>query len=306
VELFHTRDPPKILKCLFHRVRDLATFEFDLNCTTNPDELNAQLFKLTLVTATSESLLLTKLLRENINREVDWAMEYRDRVRQVSRYMQGIADLIAFRRRFFAEGSKIPYVWLEDVHQVDSEQRPKEVDIQLSDSAWAAIQSLSQSLRSYESISADEYHANPNSSILEKQWRPTIHPIRHVVPRMITHLDKDRFYTAHPRLVGTSAQLCLCCARWLTAYDDSGGWHRKWMTSNPIHGMDVGADWAIGPGAPRFSSRLDDEVYEMVLQRVTGVLKGAGLLREIEIEVPNMNWDSMDVAELLDREDMWD
>jgi len=78
------------------------------------------------------------------------------------------------------------------------------------------------------------------------------------------------------------------------------------MTSNSIHGMDVGADWAIGPGAPRFRSRLDDEVYEMVLQRMTGVLKDARLLREIEVEVPDLKWDSMDVAELLDREDMWD
>jgi len=54
------------------------------------------------------------------------------------------------------------------------------------------------------------------------------------------------------------------------------------MTSNPVHGMEIGADWAFIGFVPwRFDSSLDDEVYEMALQRVTGVLKDVGLLRLI-------------------------
>src|SRR6266436_5982231 len=56
-QVFDTQVPFEILKGLFHRVRDRANFEVDPNCITNSDELNAQLDKFMLVTATVESLL---------------------------------------------------------------------------------------------------------------------------------------------------------------------------------------------------------------------------------------------------------
>jgi hypothetical protein len=307
-ELFNTRDPLEILKGLFHRVRDRANFEVDPKCTTNPDELSSHLDKFALVTATAECLLLTKFLTEHIDRGVGWALDYRTRVRQVSRYIQGITDLIGFRRRFILAGSNIHYVWLADVHGGGSEEEPNGVGLQLSDSAWTAIQNLSGSLRSYEAISNDDYYTNPKSPKLEGQWAPIIQPIRHVVPRMIFHLDRDQFYTAYPRLIGTSAQLCMCCALWLTEYDDSGGWRRKWKTSNREHGVDIGADWKLdGSAGTRLSLRADNDVYEVVRKRVIEVLKEAGLLQEAEVDVTSLagiKWNSVDVAELL--EDRWD
>ena len=306
MELFGTRDPLEILKGLFHRVRERANFEVDPTCTTNPDELNAQLEKFILVTATAESFLLTKFLRKNIDEEVDWALEYRARARQVSQYMQGLSDLIAFRRRFILAGSDIRYVWLADIIEANSGQESEGVPNQLSDSAWTAIQRVSESLRSYESISSDEYQTHPKASGLEEQWTVTTHPIRHVVPRMITHLDRDQFYTAYPRLIGCSTQLCICCARWLTEYDESGGWRRKWMASNP-KGTDVEANWSLGPWEPGLSSYANNEVYGMVFDRVTRVLKSLGLLREVKVEVSRLaevDWGTMDIPGLLG--DMWD
>lgn len=299
--LFDTQDPLEILKGLFHRIRDRASFQVEPNHISSSEELNAQLDKFILVTATAESLLLTKFFTKN--EQADWALEYRTRARQVSRYVYGITDLIAFRKRFILAGSDIRYVWLEDIDINEVEPVPNSEAIQLSDSAWTAIQRLSESLQSCELISSDEYHAHPKSSLLEEQWMSTIHPIRHAVPRMITLLDKDTSYMAYPRLIGSSAQLCLCCARWLTEYDDSGGWRTKWMASNPVREIDIGADWAlVGVEAPAW---MDGEVYEMVLQRVTRVLKDAELLRELHVHHEGLaEWCPSDTAGFLG--DMWD
>lgn len=291
-DLFRTRETLEILKGLFHRVRDRASFEVDPNRTASPDELNAQLDKFILVTATAECLLLTKFFKEKIKEAVDWALEYRTRVRQVTRYIQGLSDLISIRRRFIVAGSDIHYAWLQDALEVEVEQERTVDRIELSDSPLTAIQNLAESLTSYQPISSDEYRANPKSSGLEEQWIPAVRPIRHLVPRMVTYLDKDPFYKAHPRLIGTSSQLCLCCARWLTNYNYSGGWHIKWMASNPVHRVDIGADWGfIDPGASTSSSRTDIDVYEMVSVRVTRVLEDVGLLREVSEVSALGDWD---------------
>lgn len=75
------------------------------------------------------------------------------------------------------------------------------------------------------------------------------------------------------------------------------------MASNPVREIDIGADWAlVGVEAPAW---MDGEVYEMVLQRVTQVLKDAELLRELHVHHEGLaEWCPSDTAGFLG--DMWD
>ena len=154
---------------------------------------------------------------KNIDIEADWALEYRSRVEQVTCYVHGIGQLINLQRQYIKTGSDIPYAWQEEY----SDQETK--DAELSDSAWTAVKNLADKglLRSYQFVSSDEYHANPMSSQLESQWVSAIRPVRHVVPHMIIHLNEDSDYTVNPRIIGTSAQLCVCCAQWLKKYNNN-------------------------------------------------------------------------------------
>jgi hypothetical protein len=77
------------------------------------------------------------------------------------------------------------------------------------------------------------------------------------------------------------------------------------MASNPVREVDIGADWAlvdVDASAPKFW--VDGEVYEMVFQRVTRVLKDAELLREQVHHEDMAEWYQPDTAGLLG--DMWD
>jgi hypothetical protein len=69
------------------------------------------------------------------------------------------------------------------------------------------------------------------------------------------------------------------------------------MASNQVHEVDIGTNWSFicaEAPAPRFGV-IDDRVYEMVLQRVTRVLRAADLLHLVDHD----DWD-------LDAEMDWD
>jgi hypothetical protein len=298
-EFFSTREPFDILVRLFHRVREHASFEVDPNCTKDSDELKTQLDKFTALNGTAECLLKSTFLTKNIDIEADWALEYRSRVEQVTCYVHGIGQLINLRRRYIKAGSDIPYAWLEEY----SDQETKDAELQLSDSAWTAVKNLADKglLRSYQFVSSDEYNANPMSSQLESQWVSAVRHVRHVVPRMIIHLDDDSDYTVNPRIIGTSAQLCVCCAQWLKKYNDDFMTYPKpptWKASKPILSMDFGVDWGLEQKSNGRSRRADDAVFGMVLTGVTRVLENVGLLRkELPPARDNLQWDSVSESE---------
>ena len=231
-EFFDTRKPLNILERLFYRVRERASFEVDPNCTKDPDELKVQLDKFTALKASAGCLLNSTFLKKMADMEADWALEYKSQVERVTSYVHGIGQLIDRRRRCIKAGSDIPYVWLEY-----SDRETMHAELQPSDSAWTAIKNFAGLLRSYEFVSNDDYHANPVSPQLESQWISTINHVRHVVPRMVTCLDKDSDYTVNPRIIGTNAQLYICCAQWLKKYNDDYMTYPKppaWKASKPI------------------------------------------------------------------------
>jgi hypothetical protein len=293
-EFFNTREPLNILERLFYRVRERASFEVDPNCTKNPDELNVQLDKFTALKASAECLLNSTFLKRMVDMEADWALEYKSRVERVTSYVHGIGKLIDRRRRCIKAGCDIPYVWLEY-----SDRETMHAELQPSDSAWTAIKNFAGLLRSYEFVSNDDYHANPVSSQLESQWISTINHVRHVVPRMVTCLDKDSDYTVNPRIIGTNAQLCICCAQWLKKYNDDYRTYPKpptWKAGNPMLSVDVRMDWGLEQRSTGRRRRADDAVFGMLLKGVTRVLEDVGLLRKVNLPIPacdNFEWDSV-------------
>jgi hypothetical protein len=119
-------------------------------------------------------------------------------------------------------------------------------------------------------------------SLLEEQWSPTFHHHCHIVLCVIAHLDADPNYM-HPRLMGSSAPLCVCCAcwlakyNWLAEYNDTTGWVANVLVS----GLMFELDWGIvGAAALGFWSGADDAIYEMVLQRIRNVLVFEGFYRD--------------------------
>jgi hypothetical protein len=281
-DLFNTREPLDILERLFYRVRERASFEVDPNCTNNPDELEVQLAKFTALKATAVCLLNSTFLKKQVDMEADWALEYKRRVERVTIYVHGINRLIDRRRRCIKAGSDLPHVWLEY-----SDRETTHPELQPSDSARTAIKNFAGLLRSYEVVSKDDYHANPISSQLESQWISTINHVRHVVPGMVTCFDKDSDYTVNPRIIGTSTELCVCCAQWLKTYNDFMTYPKPpvWKVREPILSVNAGVDWSLGQRSSERSRRADDAVLGMLLKGVTRVLEDVGLLRKVKLRI---------------------
>lgn len=292
-EMFKTMDPLVILKALFARVKARSSFQVVPHLT--PDQAETTSTSLQKLIVTSETLLLTRFMREQLKGEVEWAQEYQRLIREITRYQIGLGELINWRRRFISAGEEIRSMWISGADLEGSD------DLPVSASARAAIEGLSESLLLYQPISSADYQIHPVTYRLEQQWKKTLpSPTHHAIPQTIRRLDGlYPRYTAWPRLLGTSANPCLCCARWLTEYNDH---HRQrrcplgektvhWVTSNPQPRIDVPVGWAFADSLlSRASSEADDEVYGMVVERVTAVLKKCGLLRGL----PHSDSDSDD------------
>jgi hypothetical protein len=116
---------------------------------------------------------------------------------------------------------------------------------------------------------------------------------------MVTCLDKDSDYTVNPRIIGTNAQLCICCAQWLKKYNDDFMTYPKpptWKASNPMLSVDVRMDWGLEQRSTGRRRRADDAVFGMLLKGVTRVLEDVGLLRKVNLPIPardNFEWDSV-------------
>lgn len=281
--LFETTDPLVIIRGLFNRVRTRSSFRITSNLSVGDLLTNLQ-----LLIATSETMLQTRFMREQLKERTEWAQRYRDLLRNVTAYQFGIDELISWRRRFIPEAEDIMFAWLSEDSEGDADAAG---DMAVSQIARTAIEGLSESLMTYQPITDVEYQTHPVARRLEQKWRDNLpSPSRHVLPRTISYLDVAyRHYTAWPRVMGSSAPPCVCCARWLTEYNDyhqqryypNGARATQWITSNPLADVDVPIDWAFSAeSGTRASAVADDEVYGMVLERVTDILKRTGLLRK--------------------------
>ncbi|KZP15474.1 hypothetical protein FIBSPDRAFT_867221 [Athelia psychrophila] len=283
-QLFETSDPLVIIRGLFNRVRARSSFRITSQLTVG-DALN----NLQLLIATSETMLQTRFMHEQLRERTEWAQRYRDLLKNITGYHFGINELIGWRRRFISEDEQIRFAWVPEEPEVDTDAAG---DMTVSQLARTAVESVSASLLTYQIITSAEYQNHPVARRLEQRWRchfPS--PSRHVIPRTVSHLDAAyRHYTAWPRVIGSSAPPCVCCARWLTEYNDYyhqrqyplGARPIQWVTSNPRADVDITVDWAFAASfGTRSNAVADDEVFGMVLERVTDILKRIGLLRRI-------------------------
>ncbi|KAF7978217.1 hypothetical protein HWV62_1208 [Athelia sp. TMB] len=287
VGIFKSSDPLVIIRGLFHRIRERSNFKIALHPTSS--QIGPALNNLRLLIATSETMLQTRFLREQLKARVAWALQYRDLLRNVTCYQFGINELIGWRRRFIPESEDIPFSWIFNAHNAGVEPAGTML---VSSSARKAIESLSDTLLTYRLIPLAEYQIRPVAHRLDEQWNSTLPPpCRHAIPRTISELDASNLhYSAWPRVMGSSAPPCLCCARWLTEYNDhhqqrrypAGARPIQWVTSNPRTKVDVPTDWSLAPSlGSRAGAVADDDVFGMILDRVTDVLKSAGLLRNV-------------------------
>jgi hypothetical protein len=141
--------------------------------------------------------------------------KYRRRLYKLSRYFDGANGIHATARRFAAQDTVIPHVWIENhaSYLVKMSTSPGVV-------AFVYFPTITE---------AELTRVEPN---IMEQWTPTLHTFIHAELRLLLHLERYspsvRGNTKR-RFIGCNRECCLCCGEWVREWNETEG--TRWMIS---------------------------------------------------------------------------